>query len=239
MNIKLIKLLIALCAGLCLVIVCEWLYALYAQKQLMENVSSVNKQNKAVSELPSVELAKRPEASYSDLVSRPLFIQGRKPVNEPANEQTPVTNTATDTFNWALNGIYTHQNQLYALFSRTMAKVPKDNYRKVTKDNDIDGWKLIEIHKDKVVVSQGSKQKELPLRKPRPKDAINNNNIGNRQIAPPPNPDQLGQPGQPGQPLIPGQQPIPVPEPVPEPVLEPEFIPDESSDTTFENSENE
>lgn len=181
-NMKLIRLLGAICAGLLLVIFCEWMYAIYAQKQLLESVESVSKQKKAVAQLPSIELSKRPESSYTDLVTRPLFIQGRKPVNEPTNEPTPVSNTATETFNWDVNGIYTYQNKLYALLSRTTGKTAKDNYRKVTKDNDIDGWKLTDIQKDKVIVSQGSKQKELPLRKSKPKEPPSN--PSNPQIAP-------------------------------------------------------
>jgi hypothetical protein len=233
MNIKLIKLLAAICAGLLFLIICEWLYAMYAQNQLLDNVDAANKQKKSGAQLPTVELSKRPEANYKDLVERPLFIQGRKPVNEPDTVQAPVTNMASENFNWALNGIYTSQKKLYALFSRTTGKVAKDNYRKVTKDNDIEGWKVTEITKDKVIVSQGDKQKELPLRKVKPKDATSN--TGNSVVAPPPN--------QFGQALAPNQQPIAVPQPVPEPVeepeLEPELIPDESSDPNFENSDEE
>ncbi len=239
MNIKLIKFLALICAGLCFIIFCEWVYAIYAQKKLLQDIESVSKQKKGVAELPTVELAKRPESSYTDLVARPLFIQGRKPIDETTNEQTLATNAATETFNWGLNGVYTYQNKLYALLSRTTAKVPKDNYRKVTKDNDIDGWKLVEIEKDKVVVSQGGKQLELPLRKAKPKNAPDS--AGNTMM-PPPAPQQAGR-----QPLVPGQQAIPAPESVPPPVPvpepeqmpEPELIPDESSETYFENSENE
>jgi hypothetical protein len=230
MNIKLIKFLAAICAALCFLLICEWLYAVYAQKQLMATIQAVDKQKKSVAKLPSIELTKQPEASYVDLVSRPLFIQGRKPVNEPSTVITPVA-VATGTFNWALNGIYTYKNELYALFSRTTTKVPKDNYRKVTKDNDIDGWKLTEIHQDKVIVSQGDKQKELPLRKPKAKEPANN--VG-RAMSAPPMPGQ-----QAGQPLMPNQQPIPAPQPVPVPEPEPELIPDESSEPYFENSDNE
>ncbi len=239
MNIKLIKFLAALCAGLCFLIVCEWLYAIYAHNQLLSSIQAVDTQKKPAAKLPSIELAKKPESSYMDLVARPLFVQGRKPVNESSATAVPVT-TSTDTFNWALSGVYTQKNDLYALFSRTTTKVPKDNYRKVTKDNDIDGWKLIEIDKDKVVVSQGGIQKELPLRKSKPKTPANNANV---PMIPPPIPGQ--QPGQPYMPMPNQQQPIPMPEQIPEPIpepdpeAEPEFIPDDSSEPFFENNENE
>ncbi len=250
MNLKLIKLLAAICAFLSIIILCEGLYALYAQKNLLASIQSSGKQKNAAVELPAIELTKQPETSYTELVNRPLFITGRRPVAEPDSKDAKPAAVASQTFNWALNGVYTHKKGLYVLLSRTNTKVAKDNFRKVTKESDIDGWKLTEIYKDKIVVSQGDQTKELPLRKPKPKTP------GNPGINPtfppgvpgqPPNPTL--QPGeqpqnQPGQPPIPApeQIPVPVPEPSPEelePVLEPELIPDETTDPYFENNENE
>lgn len=244
MNLKLIKFLASICAGLCVIIVCEWLYAIYAQKQLLSSIQAPDQAKHPAIGLPTIELTKQPETSYSELVSRPLFISGRRPVNETSTSDTKPAVAANQPFNWALNGVYTYKKGLYALFSRTATKVPKDNYRKVTKDSDIDGWRLDEIEKDKVILTQGDQKKELPLRKPKPKDA------------PVPNPGNNGAtmpqiPGQPQQPGMPsGQVPVPnpeqIPEPIPEPnpeemepVLEPELMPDESSETYFENNENE
>jgi hypothetical protein len=256
MNLKLIKLLGLICAGLLVIIICEWLYALYAQNKLLTSISEATKKNMPMAKLPTLELGERPESSYTDLVARPLFIPGRKPVPEPETDAKPVTSVTAETFDWALNGIYTHKQTLYALFSRTDKKVPKDNFRKIAKDGEIDGWKLTEIQFDKVVVSQGDKRKELPLRKPKPKDASNQN--GRIPGAQPGNP-----PLAPLQPVVPGQQepvpmpepqeePIPepdpdlMPEPEPEPIIEPDpgllpepIIPDESGEANFENSANE
>ncbi|MBK8816268.1 MAG: hypothetical protein IPN42_12570 [Methylococcaceae bacterium] len=243
MNLKLIKFLAAVCAGLCFIIVCEWIYAIYAQKQLLSSIQAPDKKSNSAVELPTIELTKLPETSYVELVTRPLFIAGRRPVAESNTNETKPVVAANQPFNWVLNGVYTNKKGLYALLSRTSAKVAKDNFRKLTKDVEIDGWKLTEIEKDKVVLSQGDQKKELPLRKPKPKTAANTGD--NSALAP----QQI--PGQPPQPLIPGQQPpvpnpeqipVPIPEPSPEeiePVLEPELIPDESSETYFENNENE
>lgn len=241
MNLKLIKFLASVCAGLCVIIVCEWLYAIYAQKQLLSSIQAPDKGKHPAIGLPTIELTKLPESSYVELVTRPLFISGRRPVNETSTNDTKPAVVANQPFNWALNGVYTYNKGLYALFSRTTTKVPKDNYRKVTKDNDIDGWKLDGIEKDKVILTQGDQKKELPLRKPKPKDAPTPGNNATMPQIP-------GQPQQPGVP--PGQAPAPnpelIPEPIPEqnpeemePVLEPELIPDESSETYFENSDNE
>ncbi len=246
MNLKLIKFLSAVCAGLCFIIICEWLYAIYAQKHLLSSIEASDNKKHSAFDLPTVKLNEKPEASYEQLVTRPLFISGRRPVAETTATDAKPAVVANQPFSWSLNGVYTKKNGLYALFSRTASKVPKDNFRKVTKGNDIDGWKLTGIEKDKVILSQGDEKKELPLRKPKPKTAPA---IGENPTLGQPVPGQF--PGQPPQPVIPGQQqpvptpdqmPVPIPEPTPEetePVLEPELIPDESSETYFENNENE
>jgi hypothetical protein len=70
------------------------------------------------------------------------------------------------------------------LFSRTTMKAPKDNYRKLSTGTDLDGWKLTEIHYDKVILKQGSQQKELLLRKPKSKELSNKTTMPNQLIAP-------------------------------------------------------
>jgi hypothetical protein len=95
--------------------------------------------------------------------------------------------------------------------------VPKDNYRKITVGDDLDGWKLAEIHKDKVILMQGDDQKELLLRKPKPKQPRQAKN----SLAPP----------------VP--QPAPAPIPMPESIPNPEAIPAPESEEPFENSTDE
>jgi hypothetical protein len=216
MNSKLIILLISVCAVLLLIISAEWFFAEQSQQKLLATTNATAK-NTPPDEMPGVELTKRPEESYDDLVSRPLFIKGRKPVDEPKPDdaQTPAIAMV---FDWELNGVYTKNKGLTALFSRSKVKVPKDNYRKVAVGGDLDGWKLAEIHKDKVILMQGGAQKELLLRKPKPKQP---SLAKNRPIPPVP---QSAQPSMP----IPGS--IPNPEIIPPP---------ESLEEPFENSTDE
>jgi hypothetical protein len=128
--------------------------------------------------MPEIELTQESEESYGDLVARPLFIKGRKSVDEPSPEEVQTIAVANN-FDWQLNGVYSTKKGLSALFSRSTSKVPKDNYRKITVGADLDGWKLTKIHKDSVVLNQGSMQKDLPLRKPKPKASSRNTNRPN------------------------------------------------------------
>lgn len=168
MNSKLVSVLVIVCTVLVLIIIGEWLYAVQAQKRTL--ASTISKETKiSLDEMPAIELFRRTEESYADLVAKPLFIKGRKSVDEASHDEAQGF-AAANTFDWQLNGVYSTKKGLFALFSRATSKVPKDNFRRITADADLDGWKLIEIHKDKVFLKQGSQKKELLLRKPKIKE---------------------------------------------------------------------
>jgi hypothetical protein len=173
MNIKLVKLLSALCACLLVLVIAEWIVAKYARDRLLESIESSNAMAASEVEMPSIDLKKKSEESYVDLVARPLFIKGRKPVDEPTpdHEKTAVS---ADNLDWQLNGIYTGKNGFSALFSRAKTQTDKDNFRKLSQNDDLDGWKLTQIQKDRVILTLGDETKELQLRKPKPKELPKN-----------------------------------------------------------------
>jgi hypothetical protein len=168
MNSKLVSVLTAVGIVCALIIIGEWLYAVKVQKQTLASITSAET-TQSDDEMPGIELTQQTEENYGDLVARPLFIKGRKPVVEPSPEEAQTVAVANN-FDWQLNGVYSTNKGLSALFSRSTSKVPKDNYRKVTAGADLDGWKLAEIHKDSVILKQGSQQKDLLLRKPKSKE---------------------------------------------------------------------
>jgi len=108
MNSKLMKLLVSVCIGLCLVITVEWLYSYYMRQRLLSSIVSVTPQDYKADELPEIELTKQPEDSYVDLVARPLFIKGRRPVTEQSKEAAQAA-SKSESFDWELNGIYSTQ----------------------------------------------------------------------------------------------------------------------------------
>lgn len=169
MNNKLITVLAALCAVFIVVILCEWLYAAQLQKQTLSAVDST--EATAVDEtMPELALIQESEDSFEDLVNRPLFVKGRKPVEEPQPEEEQVVAPVVNNFDWQLNGVYTTKAGLSALVSRVTTRVPKDNYRRIVTGTDLDGWKLTEVHPDKIILKQGGQQKNLDLRKAKPKE---------------------------------------------------------------------
>jgi hypothetical protein len=185
-NIKVLRLVSVVCAALLAIIVLEWLIAKYSESRLLSSIESSAPPNVSIDQLPEADLDAKTEESYVDLVSRPLFLKGRKPVEEisAAKEKEQAGN---ETFDWRLDGIYTGKNGLSALLSRTKAggvsravagsppsvagsKDKPVNYRKVSENEDVDGWRLTQIKTDRVVFELGGETKELVLRKPKPKE---------------------------------------------------------------------
>jgi hypothetical protein len=177
-----------------LIITGEWLYAKHQQKQLLTSVTPAETTAPA-EKTPAMELNRKAEASYVDLVSRPLFLKGRRPVNEPISEEAQASATS-NSFDWKLDGVYSTKKGLSALFSRSKSKIARENHRRIGVGVDLDGWKLAEVHLDRVVLNQGGRQKELLLRKPKAKEARKDPNTGNN----PGSPDNSNNPDNPNNP---------------------------------------
>lgn len=170
MNIKIIKLLAVLCAVLAVILLLEWVGAEYALNQLLNTESEASKQAYHIEDVPIIDLGGKTEEYYADLVSRPLFIQGRRPVAETASDKDNGA-LGSEVFDWQLNGVFTYRGTLSALFSRDNKPANKDKFRKLKVNGDLDGWILTEIHKDRAVLNQqGSEPKTLMLRKDKPKE---------------------------------------------------------------------
>ncbi|MGZ4970109.1 MAG: hypothetical protein ACXV8O_01030 [Methylobacter sp.] len=226
MNSKLIKLLVYACISLCLIIAGEWLYAGYMRHRLLTSVISASSQNYKADQLPTIELTKRPEESYVDLVARPLFVKGRRAVDEPHSDTVQEAAAKSDNFDWQLSGVYSTKKTVLALFARSKSKVSKDNYRKLTVGDDLDGWKLIEINKDRAMLKRGTNEKELLLRKPKLKTL-------------PPGitaPSPFSQaPANAPSPFTPAPAPALAPAPAPAPPVNPEPPANTSGDTSESN----
>ncbi len=151
----------------------------------------------AVFQLPPVE-------EFSAFVDRPLFVEGRKPPVE--GEQQVQAPKAEDLapLELSLMGVMFGPHGKMAILAEASGK-----NRRVKLDGTIDGWRLIELHPDRVTLQRGEERRDLPLMKPRPK-------------MPAPAPGQPGAPpmGRRGQP-IPQQRPPAPPQPAVE-VQEPD-----------------
>jgi hypothetical protein len=166
-NIKLVSLLVISIAVLITLIIAEWGSMRLARQALLEDVNKVETRGYDIEELPSIDLLQTSVDEYSEMVNRPLFIKGRRPIeNIASNAADPII---TGDFKQTLIGIYGTEQGMSALFKNTSPGVGGPKFYKVFVGDDVEGWKIDEIHNDKVVLSQAGSQQQANLHKPRPK----------------------------------------------------------------------
>ena len=166
MNHKLITTLIICNLFFASIVLSEWFYLSGIEDTQIANHSSVSNTNQETIQL---HLNQQPEENYVDLVNRPLFIQGRKPVIE---QNLPHHEPSNNEFNWSLSGIFHTKQSWRALLvkqntapasSETTAKLIE--YRKVVLNDEVDGWVVSQIEANTLRLTRGSNEKELLLRK--------------------------------------------------------------------------
>lgn len=163
MNSKIIKWQLAACAGLTVVLLIEWGVG---QTQLsgLQAVLDKTVQSKYQAEpMPALNPPGQFNDASNEVVERPLFIEGRKPLPELVLEgPETVDNGQLD--DWQLIGIYNKNNRKLALFRK---QNEAKTFLKLNETQMITGWQLKQILSDRVILQQGAQQKSIMLRKPR------------------------------------------------------------------------
>jgi hypothetical protein len=203
MNLKLIRAQAFASGIFLLILIGEWAYANFSQRQLQANLNFTADAETVASELPVIPPIQSAPGAYAEMVERPLFIEGRRPIVEAPPEKPKETETG-QIDEWSLIGIYSKPKRTLALFSK---KTEAKKYLKLPVEQVISGWTLKEIKPDKVILQKSGEEKIVPLRKPREDvKQPNARQPGGPGQQPPP----AGQRGTPPKPLKP-----PVPPPVP------------------------
>ena len=102
---------------------------------------------------------------FSAMTERPLFLEGRRPAPEEVAAEQPAP-VETKPLTLKLMGVVVTPKEKTALLVDEQGK-----YKRVRKGSTVNGWKLFEVYADHVTMEQGSEHKDLPLLKPKPKTA--------------------------------------------------------------------
>ncbi|WP_347989606.1 hypothetical protein [Methylomonas sp. AM2-LC] len=188
MNLKLLKVQALLSALFCLILAAEWGYAEYSNRELQQQLKAEAADTASIAELPSIVNLKTAATEFNEVVERPLFIEGRKPIVEvPAENAQQAEISQID--DWSLIGIYHKDNQPVALFSK---KTEAKKYLKIKVGQLISGCVLNDIQPDRVILQQAGQQKTVLLRKPRAEPpAVPGGKPASRPPPPPKQPKNL------------------------------------------------
>jgi hypothetical protein len=124
----------------------------------VESEVSFEKISEVDFELPVID-------SYTDLVERPLFVEGRRPLEESADDALQQTDKYQgEKLRAKLMGIYSGSDGMTALILDAEGK-----YVRVKKQDSVNGWQVEALFPDRVTLKQGGETQELKLHKPKPK----------------------------------------------------------------------
>ena len=187
MTSKLLNAQYLACGLLAVVAVLEWVYGQYAQQHLLAAINAPVSSDYAEETIPSLTAIQTELLTSNQLVERPLFIEGRKPLIQESEISAPQATDLGQLEDWALIGVYLKDKQQTALFSKVNEA---KKYLKIKEQQSIAGWKLKEIQSDRVILLNHSGQTQsLMLRKPRaqhlPPPAANKLNNRPRPLAVP------------------------------------------------------
>ena len=190
-------LILAVSALLGVLLVSQWLHYRHKQADLKKllatkvethmNAQPIEEQH---ADLPSLE-------EYSATIERPLFMEGRRPVTQDANEPeaAPVEKKPLAV---KLMGIILAPKVTMGLFVDAQGK-----YKRLHINDSIGGWKVSGLESDKAIMEQDGTKEELKLAKPKQKKGQGPAKPGlfpgGPQGGPPGTPPPFGQPGMPGQ----------------------------------------
>jgi hypothetical protein len=149
---------------LSLILLAEWAISEANRSQLQATLDKKLQADYQSESLPVLDLAKQASESYNAILEKPLFIEGRKPIPEQAADN-PATADNGQLDDWLLIGVYNKGERKLALFRK---QNEAKSFLKITENQTISGWQLLQVQADRVLLQQGAQQKSIMLRKPRP-----------------------------------------------------------------------
>lgn len=157
-DYKLSIVLLGLCLGFAGIVFLEWQVSKAYRAQLATEISQQKPAPMALEQIPAFQEILGPLDAYDEIINRPLFIEGRAPIENKGVIETISVNTNLDV---KLTGIVVNPDDMIALF------VDKQNKKYRVRPGDvIQGWEIDELLSDRVIMKQGANRVELLLREP-------------------------------------------------------------------------
>lgn len=143
------------CLLLITIIFCQWQWFKHDRLTFSKQLRQPGAAKNLFDNMPEIRDILAPKEEYEDIVNFPLFIEGRKPAK---SADTSLEDHASDNPALTLTGVMLTADNLLAL----IADEKKLHYR-LKEGDEIQGWKIASVQKDKVILMKNGQAKELPL----------------------------------------------------------------------------
>ena len=159
-------LLLFLCLGGGLIFYLRWQNTHAEVAEMRTRLSQPGQSTLALNPLPDYAFALSDLGSYNETLERPLFVEERRPIVEPEEDEQPVVQPVINKtpFKADLVGVYSSGGALTALFYDPLEKESKERYKHVKKDQLINDWTVVELSPDRAVLQRGDERHEESLR---------------------------------------------------------------------------
>lgn len=151
----------------------EWWYGNNFRDEIMRDIFTVDKAGFEMQPVPVYPFVQQPVEAYAEFVQRPIFFEGRRPIAKAVAAPTAVAPVAVkppvEDFDLLLTGILDTPKGIRVMFQNPKATTYSDKFKKLTKGDEVNGWKLIEIKTDKVTMQADDQTKEVLLLKAKSK----------------------------------------------------------------------
>jgi len=164
MNSILLKGQLVICGLLGLFLVMEWALGSWSKVRLQTLVETAQSSDYQPQSLPEVSVLEQSIDAFSEMVEKPLFIEGRKPPTDIVANGDNLPADVGQIEDWLLMGVYSKNEQPFALFTKVNES---KKYQKLAIGQSISGWQLQAIEADHVLLEKAGQKKSLLLRKPR------------------------------------------------------------------------
>ena len=164
MNGMLLKHQLKACGMLGVLMLLELGLGVLSRGQLQNTLNQTIEADYQADPLPSLITPKQSADGFNTIVERPLFVEGRKPMPDTAQQNPEAAADVGQLEDWVLIGIYNKDKKQVALF-RKQNEAKK--YLKLNEQQTISGWQLTQIHADSVILQLDGQQKTVMLLKPR------------------------------------------------------------------------
>ncbi len=150
-------------------------YANNYKQQILREIENVESAGFTLQSIPESPLTDITLDEYGEMVERPLFFEGRRPIipsNDDTAEALGEEQTVAEEITFSLIGIINTPESTYALFHDPKAKPDETKFKRFKQGDEISGWTLTQIKPDRVSVTAGTESKEIMLAKPRVHTAV-------------------------------------------------------------------
>ena len=138
--------------------------------QILQEIDNVQSSGFTLQDVPSTQFKDHELSDYHEMLERPLFFAGRRPIvpEDSENAETVAAEVKPpEKIGMALIGIIDTPAGVYALFHNPKAKADEPKFQRLKQNQDINGWKIKEIKHDRVIISADTNADEILLAKPR------------------------------------------------------------------------